>query len=164
VDPLVTPTLEKLASLCGISEGGLRELYRRAQENRDKAYSRYSGFPVGAAVLTRSGRIFGGCCVENGSFGLTICAERAALSAAVLGGVANDPHERIEAIVVTGPENVPCAPCGACRQWIAELAPRAVTVFRAEDGLTALPAEELLPHAFTVSLQRLGERDECGES
>jgi len=84
---------------------------------RIEAYAPYSKFAVGAALLTKSGRIITGCNVENLSFGLTICAERAAVFTAVAMG-----EREFEAIAVVADSKTPVTPCGACRQVLAEFA------------------------------------------
>lgn len=86
-----------------------------AREVREKAYAPYSRFQVGAALRTKSGQIFCGCNVENLSFGLTVCAERAAVFAAVAAG-----ETQFEAIAVVADSVQPVTPCGACRQVLAE--------------------------------------------
>src|SRR5688572_5475496 len=93
-----------------------RGLLERAREVRAHAYAPYSRFPVGAALLAVDGRVFTGCNVENASYGLANCAERVAIGKAVSEGA-----RRFTAIAVVGPEDdVPCAPCGACRQVLYE--------------------------------------------
>ncbi|MEN6371129.1 MAG: cytidine deaminase [Armatimonadota bacterium] len=91
------------------------ELIRAAEEARKNAYAPYSKFPVGAAVLTSSGRIFTGCNIENASFGLTICAERVAIANAVASG-----EREITALAIV--TNGAASPCGACLQVIQEFA------------------------------------------
>ncbi len=90
-----------------------QELIETAVAMRDRAYAPYSNFLVGAAVLTNSGRIFGGCNVENASYGLTLCAERVALVSAVAAG---ESEFGAMAVATSGG----ASPCGACRQFAAE--------------------------------------------
>jgi cytidine deaminase len=117
-------------------------LIAAARAAREHAYAPYSRFPVGAAVLTRSGRIFAATNVENASYGLTICAERAAIFAAVSAG-----ERDFEALAVVSEEGG--MPCGACRQVLAEFALGArVIVADLQGGRRAWSASELLPHAF----------------
>lgn len=116
------------------------------------AYAPYSGFRVGAALLTETGGVHVGCNVENGSFPVGGCAERHAIAAAI---AAEGSAMRIAAIAVialapTG-EPVACAPCGACRQAIIELGPKAEVTFRAGDALATVRADALLPGAFSFS-------------
>jgi cytidine deaminase len=92
------------------------ELIRAALNAQQRAFCPYSNFPVGAALRTASGRIFQGVNVENASFGLTICAERVAASAAVAAG-----EQEFTQIVVVSRTGV--SPCGACRQFLAEFNP-----------------------------------------
>ena len=94
------------------------ELLARARPPRKHAYAPYSEFPVGAAVLAADGSIHTGCNVENASYGLTICAERAAVSAAVSAG-----HRQIVAVAVSAPKVSRTTPCGACRQFLNEFRP-----------------------------------------
>ena len=91
------------------------DLLDEARRVRERAYAPYSQFAVGAAVLTRSGRVFTGCNIENLSFGLTICAERAAIFAAVAAG-----EREFAAIAMVADSATPVTPCGACRQVMAE--------------------------------------------
>jgi len=92
------------------------ELIRSALDAQTRAFCPYSNFPVGAALRTASGRIFQGVNVENASFGMTICAERVAASAAVAAG-----EREFTQIVVVSRTGV--SPCGACRQFLAEFNP-----------------------------------------
>jgi cytidine deaminase len=110
------------------------------------AYCRYSGFPVGAAVLTAEGAITSGCNVENASFGLSVCAERNAIFHAVADGA-----KSIVALVVYTPTQEPVAPCGACRQVIAEFG-RDVRVrsICAGTGCVDYTLDELLPRRFSL--------------
>src|SRR5687768_16144865 len=111
---------------------------------RGAAHAPYSGFQVGAAVLTASGDIYAGCNVENASYGLTICAERAAVCAAVAAGA-----RRIRrAVVVTG-SDPPGAPCGACRQVLAEFGLDMEVTAVGPQRTARWTLRELLPDAFT---------------
>lgn len=118
-------------------------LHRAAEAARARAYAPYSGFHVGAAVRCGTGHVVTAANVENASFGLTICAERAAIFRAVAEG-----HTSFDAVAIAGPApNV--APCGACRQVLAEfLPPQAVVVFPVDNNLVAIELSVLLPHAF----------------
>jgi cytidine deaminase len=104
------------------------------------AYAPYSSFQVGAAVLARDGRVIVGTNVENASYGLTLCAERAALARAVAEGVR--PGE-VEAVAVTA------SPCGACRQWLLEFGVDRVVFSHEGAVIVRLPAE-LLPESFSL--------------
>ena len=119
---------------------------------RANAYAPYSNFHVGAALLADDGRVFTGVNVENASYGLTTCAERTAVAKAVSEGARS-----FIAIAVVGPQDdVPCPPCGACRQILHELGPRMVVVMADEGGLVRRMAlTELLPGAF--GSERLAE-------
>jgi cytidine deaminase len=118
-------------------------LIEAAHRAQSQAYAPYSNFPVGAAVLGADGRVFLGCNVENSSFGLTVCAERNAVAAALVGGT----RPAAVAVVVNGNA---VAPCGACRQVLAEFDPAMPVVLASTtDGdrrVTSLDA--LLPGAF----------------
>jgi cytidine deaminase len=119
-----------------------------AWEARSAAYAPHSNFAVGAALLAADGRIFRGCNVENISFGLTNCAERVAIGAAVASGV-----REFLAVVVVADTAVPISPCGACRQVLAEfLVPRALLVNRSQRLEFSL--DELLPRASSGILDR----------
>lgn len=119
------------------------DLLARARAVRDRAYAPYSGFRVGAALLGASGRVHVGCNVENASFGLTICAERSAVAAAVASG-----ETRFQAVAVVTDGTEPVAPCGACRQVLAEFEP-ALQVWAEGGGMQAgWRLDELLPEAF----------------
>jgi len=130
----------------------LDELMEQARGAALKSYSPYSGFRVGAALRLTSGEIITGTNVENVSYGLTICAERSALVRAVaeLG-----PEIRIEAMAVANLNDAASAPCGACRQMLAEFTlPEAPVVFPSGDGVRKMAFRELLPEAFAVKLPR----------
>ncbi|OHE71856.1 MAG: cytidine deaminase [Treponema sp. RIFOXYC1_FULL_61_9] len=121
-------------------------LFIKAREAAARSYSPYSRFRVGAALLSEDGRIFVGTNVENRSFGLTVCAERSAVSAAIVAGA-----RRFVAIAVSTPDSrSPVGPCGACRQVLSEfLDPSAPVRFGGEGGdgggLVDTTIGELLP-------------------
>jgi cytidine deaminase len=121
-------------------------LLERAREARRHAYVPYSGFPVGAALLTEAGEVFTGCNVENASYSLTNCAERVALQKAVSEG-----HQRFRAIAVVGPQDaVACAPCGSCRQVLHEFGAGMLVITPGPmwDAPRITPLAALLPDAF----------------
>lgn len=117
-------------------------LIAAATEARKQAYAPYSGFPVGAAVNTATGRVFAGCNVENASSGLTVCAERVAIWKAVSNG-----ERAITALAVVTATGA--TPCGACRQVMSEFAvdfPILVANTQGQIWVTSL--QELLPYPF----------------
>jgi cytidine deaminase len=122
----------------------LRRLITAARHAAGRAYAPYSGFPVGAAVLTAQGKIFSGCNVENASYGLCNCAERTAIFSAVAAG-----HQRITCVAVYTPTDKPTAPCGACRQVIFEFGPtsRVISICDGKERID-VPIGDLLPRAF----------------
>ena len=91
-------------------------LLKMAKDASKSSYSPYSNFPVGAAVLYENGKTYLGCNVENASYGLSLCAERNAISSAI----AQNEGSKIKAIAIYSPCQTLCMPCGACRQWISE--------------------------------------------
>jgi cytidine deaminase len=115
----------------------------QAREARANAYAPYSGYSVGAALEATDGRIFHGANVESASFGLTNCAERVALGAAVAAGAR---HFR-RMVIVTG-SSPPAAPCGACRQVLAEFGTDLVVIAVGADDTREWRLRELLPHCF----------------
>jgi cytidine deaminase len=130
-----------------IASATLAELRRRARDAATRAYAPYSRFPVGAAVLAADGTIHAGANVENASYGLSICAERAAIFQAVAQGT-----RKIEAIVIYTPTPAATAPCGACRQVIHEFGPGALVVCCTDDEQAErrYALAELLPVAFAT--------------
>jgi cytidine deaminase len=99
-------------------EGAIAQLKKHAARAAAYSYSPYSQFRVGAAVISEDGKVYGGCNVENASFGLTQCAERSALTAAISDGAA--PGSLVTLLIYT-PGNTAHPPCGACRQVMHEL-------------------------------------------
>lgn len=126
----------------------LKELVMAAWAAREAAYAPYSNFKVGAALLAVDGRVFRGCNVENISYGLTNCAERVAVGAAVAAGV-----REFLAVAVVADTGVPISPCGACRQVLAEFQVPKILLANREE-LVEFTLEELLPRASSGILDR----------
>ena len=126
------------------------ELFKKSIEVARRAYAPYSKFLVGAVLVTKDGRLFDGCNVENVSFGLTICAERNAVFAAVAAGC-----REFSKIVIAAdtPETTP--PCGACRQVLAEFNPDMEVILGTFGGkISNHRLSELLPHPCLGILDR----------
>lgn len=120
-------------------------LIKKALEAKEFAYVPYSNFRVGSAVLTREGKIYSGCNIENASYGATNCAERTAIFKAVSEGGAN-----IEAIAITSDEEDFIYPCGICRQVIREFGDNIDVILINKFGHTKISSiKELLPQSFT---------------
>jgi len=132
-------------SRAGITDEQKRALLEAAEKARMHAYAPFSGYKVGAAILDKSGQVFAGCNVENSSYGLTICAERNAIAAAV----AADCKKPVAIVVVTSDGGMPC---GSCRQVLVEFNP-AMRVMVATPGSIAkeTDAAALLPDYFTLA-------------
>ncbi len=120
-------------------------LIQEAIEARKQAYTPYSKFQVGAAVLTASGHVFRGCNIENASYGLTNCAERTAIFKAISEG-----ESKVEAIAIVADTDGPVSPCGACRQVIAEFSDNNTKVYLSnlKGDLLETSIAELLPGFF----------------
>lgn len=128
------------------------ELFQRAKGVIENSYAPYSGVHVSSAVRDDQGRIFTGVNVENASFGLTICAERTAVTGAVAQGA-----KKIEAVLIMSSIGA-IPPCGACRQFIAEFAEESTPVFLAtlDDIETETTMGELFPMAFGLGQAEKG--------
>jgi homotetrameric cytidine deaminase len=134
-----------------LTETALEELLEHARSAAKQSYSPYSGFKVGAALKLTNGKIVTGTNVENVSYGLTICAERAALVRAVS---EFGPEIRIEAVAVANLNDAASPPCGACRQMLSEFVlPDAPVVFPASDGTRTMIFSDVLPLAFEMKLK-----------
>lgn len=125
-------------------EQELQKLIQAAIETRKQSYSPYSNFAVGAAVLSNDGYIYGGCNIENASYGLTNCAERTAIFNAV-----SDGKRNISAIAVVADTDRPCSPCGACRQVIGEFKIPCIIMANLKGDYKKVTLEELLPFSFS---------------
>ncbi|MGA7107838.1 MAG: cytidine deaminase [Terracidiphilus sp.] len=133
-------------------EEALDDLIAQASGAAQRSYSPYSGFKVGAALRLTNGEVVVGTNVENVSYGLTICAERAALVAAVS---RFGPEIRVKAVAVVNLNGSASPPCGACRQVLAEfIEPEAPVAFPAADGMRVMPFQEIMPLAFEMDLKR----------
>jgi cytidine deaminase len=128
---------------------GMDEWIRQAWAVRERAYAPYSQFTVGAALIDVEGRVFTGCNVENVSFGLTMCAERVALGAAIAAGA-----RVFRVIVIVADTKLPVSPCGACRQVLAEFAPELEVVLANRSEMLRFSLAELLPRAGTGILDQ----------
>lgn len=126
----------------------VEKLIKAAMAAREKAYAPYSKFRVGAALLTRDGRYYTGCNIENASYSLTCCAERVALFKAVSSG-----ERDFEAIAVTAETEEYCTPCGACRQALAEFGGDIIVFMANKEGdYLEQTVAELLPGAFKLKI------------
>jgi len=127
----------------------LDALLSQAWAALDKAYAPYSSFRVGAALMTTAGEIFSGCNVENASYGGTICAERAAITAAVNQGSLKP--QGLDVVLIATPTQEPIAPCGLCRQVIEEFAhENTIIILSTEPGKVTktFKHRDLLPFSF----------------
>lgn len=122
-----------------------RALVSAARAASERAYCRYSGYSVGAAVQSASGRIFTGCNVENASYGATMCAERSAIYGLVSGG-----EREITAVCVYAPGEPLAMPCGMCRQVISEFCRDAPVLVAGPRGALRRSFAALLPEAFRL--------------
>lgn len=139
----------------GLDAASADDLVQRALAVQQHAYAPASRFHVGAAVRSRDGRVFVGCNVENASYGLTICAERAAVCAAVAAGARD-----LVAVAIATDLEQPGRPCGACRQVLAEFGLGMQVLLVGRAGVrqqTTLRA--LLPDPFTFADVLRGQRD-----
>ena len=123
-------------------------LLEKAKDVSKWAYIPYSKFDVGACVIFESGKIYCGCNVENASYGLSLCAERNALSTAVAAGEITKPI----ALAIYSSKTAECLPCGACRQWIYEFNPKCQIVLEDTSmNIKTYNISDLLPNAFSLN-------------
>ncbi|MBE3585546.1 MAG: cytidine deaminase [Thermoanaerobacter sp.] len=130
----------------------VEKLINTARASRERAYAPYSGFRVGAAILTREGRLYSGCNIENASYSLTVCAERVAIYKAVSNG-----ERQFAALAVIADSDGYCTPCGACRQVLAEFG-REIKVYMCNrhGEYIVKDLSALLPLGFTLKKQDMG--------
>lgn len=144
-----SPPLGRPRAATGVrSPAQLTQLAAAARAARRHAFAPYSRFTVGAAVLDERGRIHQGCNVENASYGLTVCAERNAVAAAVVAGA-----RHIRAVAIAGPIEPPVRPCGACRQVLAEFGGPETPVWLVPTrgrAVTERTLGALLPESFAL--------------
>lgn len=129
-----------------LDDGMVQRLLEVARDFATRAYVPYSGFPVGAAVLTADGSIIGGVNIENASYPLTVCGERTAIGTAAAMG-----HRDILAVAISAPKAKGTTPCGGCRQVLNEFKPREgdlIVIIEEDDGPRQIPLRMLLPDAF----------------
>ena len=124
---------------------GIEQVLALAREVQARAHAPYSGFRVGAVLEAEDGTLYAGCNVENASLGLTLCAERAALAAAVAGG-----HRAFRRLVLVtdGEEAIP--PCGGCREFLAEITPDLPILAEAQGDRREWNLRELFPLPFRL--------------
>ena len=123
------------------------KLINAARNVRDNAYAPYSGFKVGAAVLAEDGNTFTGCNVENASYGLTVCAERNAISSLIASG-----NRFPVSIAIVAKEGTLCPPCGACRQVMMEFNPDLEIILESgHEGCELFKLSEILPLSFSMA-------------
>ncbi len=127
-----------------MTELEIQKLMDCAIKARENAYSPYSYFAVGAALLCEDGTLFEGCNIENASYGLTNCAERTAIFKAVSEG-----YIKFKALAVVADTEGPCAPCGACRQVMAEFKIPLIIMGNLMGNIKIVTIEELLPFSFS---------------
>ena len=126
-----------------MTELEIQKLMDCAIKARENAYSPYSHFAVGAALLCEDGTLYEGCNIENASYGLTNCAERTAIFKAVSEG-----HITFKALAVVADTEGPCAPCGACRQVISEFEIPQIILANLKGNYRVVNLDELLPFRF----------------
>ncbi|MGA7244831.1 MAG: cytidine deaminase [Terracidiphilus sp.] len=143
--------------MTSLPQTALDNLLEEAKQAATNSYSPYSGFKVGAALRLADGTVVTGTNVENVSYGLTICAERAALVRAVS---EFGPEIRIVAVAVANLNGAASPPCGACRQMLAEFAePETAVVFPAAVGMKTMPFDQVLPLGFDMKLKKTGKKE-----
>ena len=128
----------------------IKNLVDKAVSARTKSYSPYSNFAVGACVLYESGKTYCACNVENVSYGLSICAERSAISKAI----SENEKTKIKAVAIYSPNQKNCMPCGACRQWLCEFAQNGeikIILENDDEKINVVSLDEIFPNSFKIT-------------
>lgn len=159
VQTSLNTTASHQEAVTNIDEATQNRLCTAAQKAAENAYAPYSHFRVGAAILMQDGQIFTGTNVENASYGLALCAERSAL----VKMISSTAARKIKAVAVAcidapnkGPVDL-LMPCGACRQWLFELAPDAIVFIAGRPE--SFMVKDLLPHAFSLHYSNEPEKN-----
>ncbi|CDQ19539.1 cytidine deaminase [Halobacillus karajensis] len=126
----------------------MKQLINEAKQIRDKAYTPYSKFPVGAALLTENGDLYTGCNIENAAYPVTCCAERVAIFKAIADG-----HYKFKNLAVVADTKRPVPPCGSCRQVMSEFFDSDVEIYTTNlhGDTKTFTMEEILPFSFVSS-------------
>ncbi len=123
----------------------VERLVKEAEEARNHAIAPYSGFVVGAALMTEEGRMYRACNIENPSLMMSFCAERAALIKALTGG-----ERSFKAMAIVSGDGRYCFPCGSCSQMLFEFAPDIELYLASDKGIRKYSLAQLLPHSFKL--------------
>jgi len=131
-----------------------KDLYKKAVEYYNLAYAPYSKFHVGAVIEFEDGSTIGGCNVENASYGLSICAERAAIFNAI---ASNKDLKKVKEMVVVANTKKPVSPCGACRQVLKEFLDKKVKIYitNLNEEYLEFDIDTLLPYSFDLNEDRV---------
>lgn len=133
----------------------ITQMLNKALEAKNNAYVKYSGFPIGVSILTKDGNIVTGFNIENASYSLTICAERAAFASFLTQGYKTT---NIDKILVVGDVDAPISPCGACREFMSEFIHDNVEIILVgKKDKIKTSINELLPHRFTKQFTGLSK-------
>jgi cytidine deaminase len=132
-----------------LTKQDITELRDHAIKASNQAYAPYSGIHVGAALLASDGNIYLGCNVENASYGLTICAERSAVSAAMQ-AISSKRDQMVRAIYIVNNKVPEIPPCGACRQVLFEFGKGGIVYFDGKKGMKKMLIDKILPQAFRL--------------
>ena len=132
-----------------LTKQDITELRDQAIKASNQAYAPYSGIHVGAALLASDGNIYLGCNVENASYGLTICAERSAVSAAMQ-AISSKRDQMVRAIYIVNNKVPEIPPCGACRQVLFEFGKGGIVYFDGKKGMKKMLIDKILPQAFRL--------------